>query len=711
MSMNGNLQEDVSSIKQYHEIAIQPAVSVLPLLESLTPQERVMMYYLFRAHLPGNRIISDQLHRDSVMMIEVVEKILSLQEKLMQEPGWIDASLKGKFFKELETYAVYLWTNHGPYFAKEHSNEKRTPGRIGLSLITVESISNALKVVHEHALSSLFEQKAPTFFDHTHESTCCVANDIAASGVNFYSSDFTEADFQALLPEQKCQLNAYYCVIADQDKREVKVEKYKIGGRYSQELEVSAHWLHKALDHAKNNAHIFDAPFIESLEHLITFIYSGDEKDFRAHSIAWLRTNNKIDYLFGFIENYNDPKEFRGTFEAEITVKAIDMSALNEILPACENQLPFASEFKRDLTHSCSLPNASINTKAFGSGQSGPAQIVAAYCLPNYEDIRAEHGSKQIIYTADKGLGSLLNPSLYKQLFYLRDAVAFLEANDQWQTLHADIWTVHCILHETLGHGSGRLTKHIFVEGDPLECDGKTYVIGDSVVLTPDNCNQFFRGNAQALEELRAEIIALYTSIFMFDELASRGLYKDWPERIGKEALIDWLMYDMASTGLRRLQSQPIDRREIAGAHAQANTIIMNYLLDQGGLQIKEEQKIINGSTYTVLGFEIVNRDLLLESIRQLAIQVQTIKSTADGVAFEAMLERYGRYVRNQNHVISLQENMKAVVGDLKVIASIYPRFKPRYDEHGSMCDITITMPQSFVEQQLEYSSMALSKQ
>lgn len=709
MSMNGSMKK-IPSIKQYHEIAVRPASSVVPLIEALSASERIMIYYLFRANLPGNRIIADQLHRDSLFMLEVMESLLSNKETLQKLDGWIDNAQKDEFFRQLEIYMVYLWANHGPYFAKEQSNEKRTPNTLRLHLLTVDIITQALHALSMNDTALLFGRRAPNFFDHTFEHTCCVANNIAASGVNFYSCDFTEEDYQTLSQAEKAYLNAYYCVAGDEHNREIKIEKYKIGGKYSQELEVSAYWLNKALEHAKQHETLFDRHFTESLEHLIRFIHTGDESDFRAHSVAWLKTNNKIDYLFGFIENYNDPKEFRGTFEAEVTIKALDMSQLNQILPLCEERLPFAPEFKRDLSGSCSLPNASINTIAFGSGQSGPAQITAAYCLPNYEDIRAQHGSKQIIYTADKGLGSLLNPEKYKELFYTSDAVAFLKHYDLDDTLGADIWTVHCILHETLGHGSGKLHMHTFSECDPLECDGTVYCIGDSLSLTPDNCNQFFRGNAQSLEELRAEIIALYTSIAMFDELAERGLYKQWPERVGKEKLIDWLIYDMAFTGLRRLQSQPVNKKEIAGAHAQANTILMNYLLDSGSLMLKQEVKQLEGQEYTVLGFEIVDRQRIIETIKELAIEVQRIKSTADGKAFDLMLEKYGKYVRDENLVHILQTNMKAVMGDLKVVASIYPRLTPQFDNNGAISDIHIDQVDSFVDQQLEYSRLALSK-
>src|SRR5204862_1703319 len=131
-------------------------------------------------------------------------------------------------------------------------------------------------------------------------------------------------------------------------------------------------------------------------------------------------------------------------------------------------------------------------------------------------------------------------------------------------------------------------------------------------------------------EELRAEIIALYTSIFNLDELDANGLYKDWVKKIGKEQLIEWLIIHMAQHGLSRLITQKEDAQEIVQAHAQANTAILNYLLDHGGLKLVEEEYLVDGKHHTVIDVEVTNLDQASQTIKDLAIKVQTIKSTAD---------------------------------------------------------------------------------
>ena len=249
---------------------------------------------------------------------------------------------------------------------------------------------------------------------------------------------------------------------------------------------------------------------------------------------------------------------------------------------------------------------------------------------------------------------------------------------------------------------------HTFKEGDNLTIADKTYAIGDTIPVTNDNIAQFLAGNSSALEELRAEIIALYTSIEMFDELDNVGLYKDWTAKIGKDKLIEQLIFDMAGTGLRRLLSQNINEKEITGAHALANVTIMHYLCDGGGLALIQEEVVVDNTTHHVLGFKIENMQQVLSDIKKLMILVQTIKSTGDGIACDQLITTYGRYVRNSEHVAILQANHKMVVGELKVSARIYPRFVPVYDHTGYMVDINATWPTNIVEQWQEFRRLEL---
>ncbi|HLJ31586.1 MAG TPA: hypothetical protein VKU36_04065 [Candidatus Babeliales bacterium] len=705
------LEKEPETLESYKEVATQYISGLSDLYNDLAPAERVFIYYMYRASLPGNKIAADQRHRDSVSITALFEHIITHGQELKQSTieGFSDD--RDQFLTEAKTYLVYLWTNHGQYFLKEHTNEKRTPAKLGLTTLTQDNLLSVLHALNYPQAAALIDRALLSLFDTQQESTCSIANNIKASAVNMYAVDFTDDDYHTLTIPERTAINSYFFVDTSDGMRIPKVEKYKVGGKYGTELEVACYWLEKAAKHAKENSEHFDVNLIESLDLLIAFLRTGDEEYFKKHSIAWLKTNSRLDYCFGFVETYDDPKAYVGSFQADITVKAVDMKVLNNLLPHLEKQLPFPHQFMRETIDDISaIPNASINKIIFSSGQLGPLRITAAYCLPNYAEIRSQHGSKQIMYCPDKGINEVIAPELSRILSHTSEQAAWLAHHDPEGQLGKDMWSIHCILHETLGHGSGRLATHTFKEGDALTIADTTYAVGDVIPVTSDNVPEFLAGNFAAMEELRAEIIALYTSIEMFDELDSVGLYKDWTAKIGKDKIIEQLIFDMASTGLRRLISHDSAQQEIMGAHALANMTIMNYLCDGGGLQLVQEEVIIDGQTHHVLGFRVVDMQQILSDIKDLMIQVQTIKSTGDGVAGDKLINTYGRYVRNVEHVTILQANQKTMVGDLKVSARIYPRFMPVYDDaNSSIVDIAATWPKDIVEQWFEFRRLELS--
>ncbi|MEX0848860.1 MAG: hypothetical protein WD055_01390 [Candidatus Dependentiae bacterium] len=707
LSIQAKLSPPPKGLQTFHEIAVQYKSGIDEIFNTLHPEERIFLYYLYRASLPGHYLCSHQIHRHAVEIMDLFESILEQREQLKKMECQLDFSVED-FTNEVITYLVYLWTNHGQYFLHDEYEQKRTPLDLKCQLITPENLQKVISVIGSnksinHLLSSIFDNEV--------EKTLCVDGDIAESAINIYHPDFTEQDFVSLPEDKRSQINAYFDVAYVDDERCPHVNVYKVGGRCSQELEVAVHWLQKAYEHVRHYPQLFDIHTERSLDYLIQFLKTGDEELFKQHSVEWIKTHNKLDYNFGWIEVYLDPKQYRGGFQAEVTAKTIDMKMLNALLPSLEGKLPFPDEYKRkSLDDLSAIPNASINIALFATGELGPLEILAAYCLPNYDELRTQHGSKQIIYHSEKGLKQLTNPALARALFSLPKQVEWLKEHDPEGKLGDDIWNLGCILHETLGHGSGRLHKHTFRDGDKLVIGNKAYNIGDTIDVTSINNNELLGKYGQSLEELRAEIISLYTSVFNFDELAQAGLYKDWPEKIGKERLIKELIKGMVWTGLSRLLSQSKKSNEIRGAHAQANTTILNFLLDGGGLQLLKENVEVEGETYQVLGFEIDDVEQVKKNIVALAQEVQRIKSTGDGQALTVMMKKYGITMRNPEHRDILQRNDKAVAGDLVVIASLYPHYYP-VKSNDKVVDVDAVWPKDVVEHFMRQKKYAYSKE
>ncbi|MCK4517345.1 hypothetical protein KAT92_01085 [Candidatus Babeliales bacterium] len=669
--------------KTFNEIVTSPVdESVISLFNSLKPEEKIFAYYLFRASLSGNLIAMDQSHRYTVQVLEIFETIIKNKEKLLKKKDELAVSGINidLFLDDATNYLVNLWTNHGPYFKKEFKNEKRTPGRLGLSSLTKKSLIAVLESLEISDVREKIEKLKAFIFDENYEPTSTVPGSIDKSAANFYSEGFTDEDYVSLSPEERSGLNKYFSVVVDKDgQRKLNIELYKIGGKYGKELGVACYWLQKAHEHVKKFPETFDKHLVKSFGFLIEYLETGDEEFFRKHSIEWVKSNSRIDFTFGFIEQYDDPKGERGNFESDVTVKSFDITKLTEALPSFEKTLPVSEEFKRDKV---AVPNASINDKLFGLGLLGPLRGVAAYCLPNYNDIRSEYGSKQIIYKQEKGLAISINPELYKKLFYLEDSVPD-------ESMERDLWTLQVILHETIGHGSGKLA--------------------DSV--TDETLKTALTGYGQTIEELRAEIIALYVGVFRLSDLNRLDFLSVWIEKFGEEKMQEWLIWKMANSGLTRLVSQDEKTGEISGDHARADCTILNYLVEAGGVEIVEETKIIDGKTFTVLGSRVIDFEKAKEAIKELLILVQTIKSTADGVAAKNLIEKYGKKESASGYIKIIKDNQKSVVGDIKASAAIVPDFIPVLDDAGEVVEVTAQWPLSFVEQQLAHSELSLSKE
>ncbi len=717
LTLQGLAMQDINShqlkspsndLEQYRELAAVGNDQLPELWNNLSPEERIFTYYMFRASVPGNRIIADQMHRHGLELIDLFQALVENQGSIRN--ACANVFNVDQFMKDTELYTVYLLANHGQYFISEFANNKRTPENLELKTLTKNNLVAAFNAIGVKDAQSLMDKLEKTIFDATYEPTITVDGSIEKSSGNMYSPDFTDKDFETLSTDQRVGLNNYFYIEYKNGKRVPSVQQYKIGGRFSQELEVAHHWLTKARKLALQHPNSFDENIPASLECMLRFVENGDEDEFKEFCKKWLKSNSRLDFNFGFIEVYDDPKQYRGSFEADITVKTVDMKQFNALLPSLEKQLPFPDNFKRpNLDDVASIPNASVNVKLFASGEAGPIKITSAYCLPNYSEIRSDYGSKQILYQLGKGLGELLNKKLARDLHYRKELAQWLEVNDAEGQFEKDIWNLHVLLHETLGHGSGRLDIHTFVEGDQMVIGGKEYKVGDTVQVTAANINEFVGRYFSGHEELRAEIIALYTSIFNFDELAENGLIKDWPAKIGKEKLIEQFIIHMAREGLRRLINQSEGATEIVQAHSQADTTILNYLLDHGGLEMVEEKYMVGDKEHTVLDVRINDIEMAKQAVKKLAIEVQRIKSAGDGLALEYLMKNYGTQVRHPEYITILKENRKAVQGDLKRIADIFPRLTPVY-ENGAVCDISAEWPNNFLEQQIELNKLALSK-
>lgn len=684
---------------QFKEIFVSYNQDIEQHFNKLSEAEKTFIALMYQASIPGNRILMDQVHRHGPEVFDLFKTLYDQQGKLTQleKSGSVifEQSSCEEFIDQVKTYLVYLFVNNGQYFKRESENEKRTPNKLELAALTKENLCRAFEALGLVDKADRVQVLERTIFDHTYEPTLTVAGSIEKSAVNIYAKSdhandpqsFTQADFDALDDQDFNNGACYYDVQVTKDKKRVaRVTPYAVNGKYGKELEIMVSWLRKAHDVVIKHPEYFDQHLVTSLEHLITSLETGSQAEYALHCIAWLKDKSRVSYTLGFVESYFDPMGDVASFQSDVTIQDpdFDLTHLSKQLPALEAALPLPQEFKRNVLGSdAALPNATMRIVAAATGDLGPLFLTAAYCLPNDAVIRSEHGTKQIIYRADKGLAATINPVLTRKLFYLKKRAEWFEKHDQDFSIMTDLWNIHVVLHETLGHGSGKYAEHTFQDGEELKINGVKHKVGDRVLVTNANFSKFMAGTDAAIEELRAEIIALYISLNHLDVMKEHGLLKKWPQKLSDDQLREWLVFDMANTALRRIVSQNSDATEVTGAHAQANCIITNFLIERGGIAWQLERVDVNGVSYDVLGIEIINLTKAMDAVKELMVLTQTIKSTANGIKARWLIDTYGKPL-NQDYFKILKANEKMIVDDLKERVVLNPHFVPELQENGS---------------------------
>ncbi|MDH3198896.1 MAG: dipeptidyl peptidase 3, partial [Candidatus Krumholzibacteria bacterium] len=437
-----------------------------PGFDALTLREKTLAYHLYRAALPGNRIAFRQSHRDAY-------EIKLLLEAIFLHAHGLEPALRAA----VHEYLKYVWIHHGQY--DHHTHTKFAPGAL-----TREGLRDAcehaaragapLPLRPGEAAVAMLARLDRAIFDPDHEpvqTNQAEGEDIiATSAVNYWDPGVTAADLDALPAEWRSRLNVRFARV---DGRVVP-EIYRIGGLYGDELAAASHFLAQALAHAEPGEQR------ASIESLLAYYRSGDEEDFRRHMVHWLRSDARVDFLNGFIEVYLDPRGAIGQFEANASFRVagglIDRVAENAAY--FERRMPWDDAYKRD---EVAAPVARLATVLVETGDAGPVSP-AAYNLPNYNDIRRDHGSKNVILENIENTWSQALEEATVGEFFLAE---YREPTLRY--FRPLVRPLMVYMHEIIGHGSGRPAPDL--AGDPRVLLGRTY---------------------STLEECRADLVALW---------------------------------------------------------------------------------------------------------------------------------------------------------------------------------------------------------
>ena len=615
----------------------------VPGFEDLTPQQRIFIYYLTEAGIAGRDMLWDQNGKYNLAIRDLLEGVYNNYKGDKEDPQ----------YKAFETYLKQVEFANGIHH--HYSMDKFRPG------FTREWLTAQVAQLPEGTVSDV-EILMPVIFDPNvmpKKVNQAEGQDLILTSANNLYEGVTQAEVEAYynalkdttdLTPVSWGLNAR--VVKEDGK--VKEQIYKVGGLYTQSLERIVENLEKALQYAENDTQK------DIINKLITYFRSGNLKDFDTYSIAWAEdTKSRIDFINGFIEDYDDPMGMTGAYESIVNFKNNEASHRTEVIADnaawFEANSPVAPRFRKDQVKGVS---AKVITAAILAGDAYPATPIGIN-LPNSNWIRAAHGSKSVTIEnitdaydkASHGNGFNEEFVIDKETADLLDKYLFITDN-----LHTD-------LHECLGHASGRLLPG--VDAGALKAHGS------------------------ALEETRADLFALY---YLADpKMIELGLL-DNPEAYKAE------YYKYILNGLMTQLTRVEPGKDVEEAHMRNRQLIAKWVYEHGKADNVIELVKRDGKTY----IKINDYGKMRELIGQLLGEIQRIKSEGDYAAGAKLIEQYAVKVDPELHKEVLERYASLNIAPYR--GFVNPVYTPVLDKDGNITDVTITYGEDYLPQVLRYS-------
>lgn len=614
----------------------------IPGWENLEPKQKELVYYLCQAGYAGRDMMYDQNYRHNLEIRNTLENIYTNYAGDKSTKGW----------NRFETYLKRIWFSNGIHH--HYSNSKHVPGfDEGYFDELLAAVNGS---IGDEARKAIFDPA----FDNKKVELDVAEGLVEGSAVNFYAPDVTTAEAQAYfksISDSTSRTPLSYGLnsrLAKNEAGEIIEEVYKVGGKYGAALEEVCKWLKKAEGVAENDRQA------AAFRNLIKFYETGDLKAWDIYNINWVKeTEGDIDYINGFIEVYNDPLGYTGSYETIVEIKDFDASARMAVLMEnaqwFEDNSPIMDQHKKEKVNGILYNVVNVAGEAGDASPSTPIGVN----LPNADWIRTLHGSKSvslgnILVGYDNASGS----GMLSEFAHDEEEIARSESHG---SLAGDL---HTALHEVIGHASGQLEDGV---GTPKET---------------------IKNYASTLEEGRADLVALY---YLLDpKMVELGLMESL--EVGK-AEYDGYIRNGQLAQLRRLELGA----DIEEAHMRNRAWVSGWVIEKGGEDViaKVER---DGKTF----YDIKDYDALRVLFGELLQEVQRIKSSGDYDAAEALVETYGVKVDQGVHKQVLDRT--ANLGTNPYGGFINPLLVPEMDADGNITNVNVTYPDDFAKQMLFYS-------
>jgi len=623
----------------------------VPGFTELSLKNKELLFYLHKAALAGRDITWDQNYKYNLVVRHTLEAIIN---------GYSGDRSTTEFIKFNE-YTKRVWFSNGIHH--HYMSGKITP-EFGVDsfIAYIKNVENRgkLPLAQNESSEQLISLLTPILFDpkvaaKMVDQSADIDN-IVASSVNFYEgvTEQEVTDFyknkKNIDPKRPVSWGLNSKLIKEDGKL---IEKpWKVNGMYSKAIEQIVYWIDKASTVTENEQQK------QALLLLANFYRSGDLKDFDEYSIAWVKDiHSDIDVVNGFIEVYDDPLAYRGTFESVVSVKNHQATIMIAKIAAqaqwFEDNSPLITSHKKKEVKGITGKAITVVTS---SGRTSPKSPIGIN-LPNANWIRAEHGSKSvslsnIVDAYDHVKGGSLSEFAWDE--------AEIKRGQKFGPLASHL---HTDMHEVIGHASGKINKGV---GTPKET---------------------LKQYASALEEGRADLVALY--YLMDEKLIDMGAMPSLD--VGKASYDSYIRGGLMQQ-LRRLKLG----EEIEEAHMRNRQMIAKWVYEKGAKDNVIEKRIRDGKTYFVVNDYLKLRTLFGQLLREL----QRIKSEGDFSAGKALIENYAVKVDKELHKEVLERYKKLNLAPYS--GFINPALTAVY-ENGNIIDVKISYPDDFQKQMLGY--------
>lgn len=613
----------------------------VPGWDNLSLRQKEYAYHLSEAAKLGRDITWDQYCKWNLPIRHVVEDILNEYE----------GDRECADFQSFTVYAKRLFFANGIHH--HYSEDKffpECPKEYFQSLMEAvgdgEQATELLEVIYS---PDIYPQR---------RSTSKTGDIVELSAVNFYDGvtrEEVDKYYNSMMdPNDKTPISYGLNTKVVKEDGKVVEKPWKVGGIYGPALEKICAELEKAAAVAETDLQK------EAIGKLVEYYRTGDLKTWDDFNIDWVQdTVGTIDFINGFIEDYDDPLGRKATWEGYVNMKDSAASARTEVLSAnaqwFEDNSPVDPRFRKPHVKGVSAKVVDGITLA---GATYPATPIGIN-LPNADWIRRDYGSKSVTianithaydYAAQESPKSTLTEFAYDQ--------AEIDAYKQYGSYTDEI---HTDLHECLGHGSGQLLPGV-----------------SSTAL----------GEYQStLEEARADLFGLY---YMADpKLVELGIMPN--AEAYKPAYSNYIR-----NGLFVQFTRVELGKQNTEAHMQNRKLIAEWCYEKGAARGIIEKKMRDGKTYFVVNDYEALRGLFAE----LLAEIQRIKSEGDYAAGKNLVETYAVNIDPQLHKEVLERyaalNLKPYGG------FVNPDIVP-VEKDGKVVDYKIVYVDNYLQQQLDY--------